>query len=130
MAISPKTSGIHHINLRCSDMTVTKDFYQNIIGLPVALDTPEIVAFLAGTVIIAFKKADPQNSGGDVFSPYNVGMDHLAMACDDEDELHRFAKELTDAGVENTGVKLDETLQKMYVAFKDPDRIQIEFYMV
>lgn len=130
MAINPKTSGIHHINLRCSDMTVTKDFYKNIIGLPVALDTPEIVAFLAGTVIIVFKKADPQNSGGDVFSPYNVGMDHLAMACDDEDELNRFAKGLTDAGVENTGVKLDETLQKMYVAFKDPDRIQIEFYMV
>lgn len=130
MAISPKTSGIHHINLRCSDMTITKNFYQNIIGLPVALDTADIVAFLAGTVIIVFKKADPQNSGGDVFSPYNVGMDHLAMACEDENELHRFAKGLTDAGVENTGVKLDETLQKMYVAFKDPDRIQIEFYMV
>ena len=31
-------------------------------------------------------------------------------------------------GVENTGVKLDETLGKRYVAFKDPDRIAWEFY--
>ena len=52
------------------------------------------------------------------------------MACESEEELNRFAKGLTDAGVENTGVKLDETLQKLYVAFKDPDRIQWEFYMV
>ena len=29
-----------------------------------------------------------------------------------------------------TGVKLDETLGKRYVAFKDPDRIAWEFYMV
>ena len=37
---------------------------------------------------------------------------------------------LSAAGVENTGVKLDETLGKRYVAFKDPDRIAWEFYMV
>ena len=31
--------------------------------------------------------------------------------------------------MENTGVKLDETLGKRYVAFKDPDRIAWELYM-
>jgi glyoxylase I family protein len=36
---------------------------------------------------------------------------------------------LDNAGVENTGIKLDPALQKKYVAFKDPDRIQWEFYM-
>lgn len=38
------------------------------------------------------------------------------------------ADALKAAGVENTGVKLDETLEKRYVAFKDPDRIAWEFY--
>ena len=38
------------------------------------------------------------------------------------------ADALKAAGVENTGVKLDETLGKRYVAFKDPDRIAWEFY--
>ena len=34
------------------------------------------------------------------------------------------------AGVENTGVKVDTVAPKKYVAFKDPDRIAWEFYMV
>jgi hypothetical protein len=36
---------------------------------------------------------------------------------------------LTGAGVPNTGVKLDTTLSKRYVAFKDPDGISWELFM-
>jgi hypothetical protein len=45
-------------------------------------------------------------------------------------ELHSVAKGLAEAEIDNTGVKTDPTLQKLYVAFKDPDRIQCEFYMM
>ena len=130
MPINPKTAGIHHIALRCNDFAVTKDFYQNIIGLPLVLDTPDLIGFTAGAVFVGFRKTAPKNDTEAVFSPFRVGLDHVAMACETEEELHRFAKGLADAGVENTGVKKDETLQKMYVAFKDPDRIQWEFYMI
>ena len=129
MAITPQTPGIHHIALRCSDMDVTKNFYQNIIGLPLAIDSPQLMIFAAGSVFIAFKQANPSQKQGAVFSPFEIGLDHVAITCETEEELHRVAKALTDAGVENTGVKLDETLQKRYIAFKDPDRIQWEFYM-
>ena len=129
MAIIPQTPGIHHIALRCMDMDVTKNFYQNIIGLPLVIDTTELIIFSAGSVFIAFKKADPKQKNGAVFSPFEIGLDHIAISCKTEEELNRFAKGLADAGVENTGVKMDETLQKLYVAFKDPDRIQWEFYM-
>ena len=128
MAINPKTTGIHHIALRCTDFNVTKQFYQNVLGFTLALDSPDIIALVAGTVIIAFKKANAE--AANVFTPFNIGLDHIALACGSEEELQRVAKELTDAGVENTGVKLDETLQKNYVAFKDPYRIQWEFYMI
>jgi uncharacterized glyoxalase superfamily protein PhnB len=50
------------------------------------------------------------------------------LGCTDESELKRVAEALSAAGVESTGVKLDETLGKRYVAFKDPDRIAWEFY--
>ena len=129
MAINPKTPGIHHIAFRCMDMEVTKNFYQNIIGLTLAIDTPELMIFAAGSDYVAFKPANPRDKKYSSFSPFEVGLDHIAMTCESEDELHRFAKGLADAGVENTGVKLDETLQKLYVAFKDPDLIQWEFYM-
>ena len=125
MAIQFKTPGIHHLNLRCSDLTASKDFYQNTLGFQIALENAELFAFAIGSVFIVFKKADDNCR----FNPMTIGTDHIAITCETEDELHRAAKSLADAGVENTGVKLDPTLQKLYVAFKDPDKIQWEYYM-
>lgn len=127
MAIQPQTPGIHHIALRCKDFSVAKNFYQNVLGLPLVLDTPDLIGFLVGQVFVGFKQANVPADAS--FTPFNIGLDHVAITCESEEELQRFAKGLADAGVENTGVKKDETLQKLYVAFKDPDRIQWEFYM-
>ena len=129
MAIHPKTPGIHHICLRGLDLNITKNFYQNILGLPLALDSPDLIIFQLGILFIAFRKADLKEGSDAKFNPLGIGMDHLAIACETEEELNRVAKDLSESGVENTGVKLDPVLQKMYVAFKDPDRIQWEFYM-
>ncbi len=126
MAINPKTQGLHHVNLRCSNLDASKKFYENVIGFPIVIDTPELFAFPVGNVFIVFKEAE-QNAK---FSPFTIGTDHLAIASESEEELQRVAKGLNDAGIENTGVKTDPVLQKQYVAFKDPDRIQWEFYMV
>ncbi len=108
MAINPKTTGIHHIALRCTDFNVTKKFYQDVLGFQLALDTPDIIGLVAGPVIIAFKKADAE-AKKDVFTPFNIGLDHIALACESEEELNRVARALADAGVENTGVKTDDT---------------------
>ena len=126
MAINPKTPGIHHINLRCSSLDDSKKFYRDVMGFTVAIETDELFAFPVGNVFIVFKKANDNAK----FDPFTIGTDHVAIACETEEELNRVAKGLTDAGVENTGVKSDPTLQKKYVAFKDKDRIQWEFYMV
>jgi catechol 2,3-dioxygenase-like lactoylglutathione lyase family enzyme len=130
MPIQPQTTGLHHLTLRCTDMKRTKDFYRDTIGFALILDTPDLMAFLAGSLILAFRQATPKHADDTVFTPFNIGLDHLALACATEAELQRVASELASAGVENTGVKLDDVLQKKYVAFKDPDRIQWEFYMV
>ncbi len=126
---SPMKDFIHHIGLRSMDFDVTKNFYQNTLGWKLVMDKPELIIFLAGSVFIAFKEADPRDKQYSSFSPFEVGLDHIAITCETEEELHRFANKLAAAGVENTGVKLDEALNKLYVAFKDPDRIQWEFYM-
>jgi catechol 2,3-dioxygenase-like lactoylglutathione lyase family enzyme len=126
---SPMKDFIHHICLRSMDFDITKNFYENTLGWKLVIDQPELIIFMAGSIFIAFKKANPRDKQYLTFSPFEVGLDHIAITCETEDELHRFAKKLAEAGVENTGVKKDETLQKLYVAFKDPDRIQWEFYM-
>ncbi|MFD2999346.1 VOC family protein [Pontibacter toksunensis] len=130
MAVQIKTSGIHHIALRCRDMDKTKTFYHKTLGFELVLDTPDLFGFMIGSNFVGFELAKIEVGGETRFNPYHIGMDHLAMACEQEEELKRVAQALTDAGVENTGVKKDATLNKDYVAFKDPDRIQWELYMV
>lgn len=126
---SAMKSFIHHVGLRCNDFGVTKNFYQNLLGWQLVMDSPDLIIFLAGSVFVAFKQANPRDRQYSIFSPFEIGLDHIALTCETEEDLHRFTKVLTDAGVENTGVKTDITLNKLYVAFKDPDRIQWEFYM-
>jgi len=120
---------IHHICLRSMDFDVTKKFYGDTLGWKLVMDKPDLIIYLAGSVFIAFKKADPRDKKYASFSPFEVGLDHIAITCETEDELNQFAKTIADAGVESTGVKMDSTLNKLYVAFKDPDRIAWEFYM-
>ena len=124
-----QTPGLHHVALRSSDLARSRVFYIERLGFPVLLDVPGLLLFGAGGNAIAVKGPDAQTPQGDTFDPYRVGLDHVALACTDRNELRRVASELTSVGIENTGVKLDATLGKQYVAFKDPDGISWELYM-
>jgi glyoxylase I family protein len=129
MAVNLKTPGVHHVSLRSTNLERSKKFYEGVLGFPVLLSSPEIVVLGAGSTAIGLRAPDAKTPTGDVANPFRPGLDHVALACENERELERVAAALTQAGVENTGVKLDETLGKKYVAFKDPDRIAWEFYM-
>jgi glyoxylase I family protein len=129
MKIGPKTPGIHHITLRSANLQRSRQFYADVLGFPVQLETPNLFIVAAGSTAVVVRGPDAKTSPADVFNPFRVGLDHIALGCKDEAELQRVASALSNAGVDNTGVKLDETLGKRYVAFKDPDRIAWEFYM-
>lgn len=130
MAINPKTPGIHHIALRASNYDRSKAFYTEQLGFNVALEADNIFIFFAGSTAIAVRGPGDTSPSNDVFNPYRVGLDHLALGCEDRDELERVANALQHHGIENTGIKTDPTLGKEYISFKDPDRINWEFYMV
>ena len=129
-AIRMTTPGIHHVALRVSDYARAKRFYIETLGFPVLLEVPNLLLFAAGGTAIAIRGPDAETPAGDLFTPFRVGLDHIALGCTDEGELERVAAALSAAGIENTGAKLDPALGKRYVAFKDPDRIAWEFYMV
>ncbi len=129
MPVNIKTPGVHHVTLRTSDLERSKRFYGETLGFQIIMEPAGLFIFLAGSTAVAVRAPEAAMPGGDKFNPHRVGLDHVALACESETELERVAAALTEAGVENTGVKLDETLGKQYVAFKDPDRIAWEFYM-
>ena len=129
MSIDIKTTGIHHVALRSVDLPRSKRFYAETLGFPVLLDTGNLFIFLAGATAIGVRGPDAGTPEGDAFDPFRVGLDHLALTCAEEAELERVAAALSAAGVKNTGAKLDTTLNKRYVAFKDPDGIAWELFM-
>jgi catechol 2,3-dioxygenase-like lactoylglutathione lyase family enzyme len=130
MAIGLMTPGVHHLALRSSDLKRSRCFYAETLGFPVVLEGPGIFLFLAGETAVAIRGPEAQTPANDVFNPYRTGLDHIALGCADEAELRRVAGALGDAGIDNTGIKVDPTLNRKYIAFKDPDRIAWEFFMV
>ena len=129
MPIQMKTPGVHHISLRVSDLNRAKKFYCDTLGFKHLMDADNLCLFLAGGTPFGLRGPTADMPKGDKFNPFRVGVDHIALACTDASELKRVADALAAAGIENTGAKHDETLDKDYVAFKDPDRIAWEFYM-
>jgi catechol 2,3-dioxygenase-like lactoylglutathione lyase family enzyme len=127
--VQPKTTGVHHVTLRSTDIARSKTFYIERLGFPLLMETPDLFLFLAGNTAFGVRAPDARTASDDTFDPFRVGLDHLALACSDAEELHRVADALTAEGIDNTGVKLDTTLQKEYVAFRDPDGVKWEFYM-
>ena len=125
-----KTSGVHHIAIRVSNFERSKAFYIDKLGFQTALEKPDLLIFFAGNTAIAIKGPEGKTAPGDQFNPFRVGLDHIALGCENRGELERVANALANHSIENTGIKLDETLNKDYIAFKDPDRISWEFYMV
>jgi glyoxylase I family protein len=140
-----KLGGLHHISLRSQDPGAARRFYEDVIGLqfmeiPVSGDVTSIWrgapaegALLASQVGSTFLIISPPLEGtteGDRFSEYRIGVDHLALAVEDRGELDALVERLRDAGVETQGVETDVVLSKEYVAFRDPDNVQWEAYMV
>jgi glyoxylase I family protein len=126
--INIKTTGVHHVSLRSTDLARAKVFYIDRLGFPLLLETGELFLFLAGGTAIGVRGPAPNTPPEDAFDPFRVGLDLVALGCTEALELHRVAAALTQAGVEHTGVKTDALLQKEYIAFKDPDGIKWELY--
>ena len=127
LAIS--TTGVHHLSLRVTDLARARVFYVDRLGFPVLLEKPGVLLIAAGGTAIGLRGPAPETDPMDSFSPFRVGLDHLALACGSEEELQHVAEGLTAVGIEHTGVKRDPVLGNLYLAFRDPDGIKWEYYM-
>jgi catechol 2,3-dioxygenase-like lactoylglutathione lyase family enzyme len=130
------TSGLDHINLTVSDLERSRRFYGDLLGFDLS-QTPVDYAnpFAAGTYYFMVGEveinlvAHQSTPSGDRFDETRIGLDHLSFRAPDEAALHALVETLDDAGVENSGVQVYAPNGKQYVVFRDPDNIQLEYWL-
>jgi glyoxylase I family protein len=126
-----KTSGLDHVVLTVTDLERARRFYGDLLGFEIYHD-PDYLGgsydFKAGDVEIVLVR-HTRTPHDDRFSEFRVGLDHLSFVAPDEAALHALADRLIAAGVETQGVETYAPSGKRYVVFRDPDNIQLEYWL-
>ncbi len=126
-----ETSGLHHVVLTVRDPARSRAFYSDVLGFSIN-DMPHIPGggfwAQAGPVWIFFF-ASRQPQPGDRFNEFRIGLDHLSFTAPSRDALDTLAATLLAAGVETQGVEQYAPTGNYYVAFRDPDNIQLEYWL-
>ena len=126
----PPLLGLHHVAVICSDYTVSKRFYTEILGLEMlaetyraARDSYKLDLALNGRYVIelfSFPSPPPRPS-----YPEAAGLRHLAFAVPD---VAAAIRHLEAHGVACEPVRLDELTGRRFTFFADPDGLPLEFY--
>lgn len=126
----PTFSGIHHVALTVSDLTVSVPFYEKLWGAPPA-------ATLAGEsfnrrvfrpapgLTIGLTQHDEQLTGP--FDPTRAGLDHVGFGCADRSAIVEWAAHLEEVGIAHSDIV--DSDYGVALSFKDPDNIALEFYV-
>jgi glyoxylase I family protein len=126
-----KTSGLDHVVLTVTDLERARRFYGDLLGFEIH-EEPDYLGgayyFVVGGVEITLVRHD-RTPRDDRFSEFRVGLDHLSFVAPDESALHALADRLIAAGVETQGVETYAPSGKRYVVFRDPDHIQLEYWL-
>jgi glyoxylase I family protein len=134
----PITTAYSHVRLTVTDIARSRAFYEQVFGMPIALEVPEgadeatreQLSFLFGGVIYRVGAAlfglRPAAPAGDRFDENRVGLDHLAFLVDGVADLENIARSLDELGIAHAGVK-DIGLAHI-LEFRDPDNIALELY--
>jgi catechol 2,3-dioxygenase-like lactoylglutathione lyase family enzyme len=126
-----RSPGLNHIILTVSDVTRSRAFYGGLLGLETIVieEDPDKSFFFTVGDVQFFVFPSRQPIPGDRFSEFRIGLDHLSFTAPDETALHELADKLIAAGVDTQGVEQFVHTGNYYVAFRDPDNIQLEYWL-
>ena len=120
-----------HVAVTVTDLERSTAWYAALFDAEPVLDEDETTGGFHHTVFALgdghlFGLHTHPASGAGGFSEKNTGLDHVAFACADRDELGRWAAKLDELGVAHGG--LVDAHYGSGVSFRDPDNIALEFF--
>jgi glyoxylase I family protein len=120
---------VHHVSLRVSDLERSRLFYSDVLGLDVETldDRLRLTVGLTRIIMRPPLEGTPDN---DRFSERRIGLDHISFGVQGRPTLERLVERLREHGVATRGIETNPDPETEFVAFRDPDNIQLEFFIV
>lgn len=127
-----KLNRVHHIAIICSDYAKSKRFYNEVLGLKIVREVYREqrqsykldleVGDLYQIELFSFPNPPARPS-----RPEAAGLRHLAFEVDDLDEA---VAHISSFGVDIEPIRIDETTDKRFTFFADPDGLPLELYEI
>ena len=125
-------TGIHHLALTVTNVERSAAWYCELFGMVTVIgdDTHDVcyrvLAHPDSGMVIGLRQY-PVTGSGDVFDEMRTGLDHVAIGVESTDELTAWEARLDEGGV--TYTPATETPIGTVIVFRDPDNIQLEFWL-
>src|SRR3954447_18381829 len=125
-------TGLNHIVVTIGAVERSKAFYGELLGFEIGdIDDehPEYGFYFATGGVYFFLGPSRRPTPDDRFDEMRIGLDHFSFTVPTEEVLRRLADRLIAAGVDTKGVETFASTGNLYVAFRDPDNIQLEYWL-
>lgn len=115
---------IDHIVLVVKNIEETEKFYSSFLGKPDHQDENQVAYKIGETKIFfglpfgEYEKSDKDKTS----------LNHLAFGVKTPEELRGVEKVLNEAGIQNSGIKIDKYGNREFIWFDDPSGIRLEIY--
>ena len=122
---------VTHVAVTVRDLSVSVPWYEALFDAKPVLDEdtdPEFhhTVYMLGNNTLFGLHQHRTPAGGESFSEYRVGLDHVSFGCANRGELEQWARRLDELGVQHGGIK--DATYGSGVSFRDPDGIALEFF--
>ncbi len=121
--------GLHHIVLTVSDPARSAAFYERVLGIKAFPGDDKVRCISCGSFLLCLQQPPHQPLPHDRFDENRVGLDHIGFSVASRQELETVLQVLAELDVITAGIEFDPDGEGEYVCFRDPDNIQVEFYI-
>ena len=126
----PQFPTITHVALTVSDLNKSVPWYKKLFDADPVLDEDtgpfrHVVWLVGGQTLVGLHQF-PDLANAAPFNERTIGLDHLAFACANRDELVEWERRLSELGIKNGGVV--DAPYGSGLSFRDPDNIALEFF--
>lgn len=127
----PTITGAHHIALTVRDADKSAAWYAELLGMQIVLQGDDdqvkfrVLVHPESGLVIAVREYPGHEDGA--FDEYRTGLDHIAFGVSSRSELENWEERLEHAKIAFTPIA--ETPIGSVVVFRDPDNIQLEFWL-